>query len=312
MIRVKESTTAPAPRPLAIEHGVPISTWFRIGGKADRLAHPANPAQLQECIRADPALRVLGDGANLLVDDDGVGELVVELSAPTFRAVTFNDKTGLVRACAGAKLPQLINETVRRGLSGLHVLGGIPATVGGALVMNAGGTFGQIADSVVKVHAIDRQGREVTLERAKIPFAYRRSGLNELIITAAEFQLTPGDRATLRTSHLEVMQYKKRTQPMADNSAGCAFKNPTLATDIPGLGKTGERLSAGMLIDRAGCKGLAIGGATVSDRHGNFLTAAPEAKARDVISLMELVTQRVREAFGVALEPEVVIWRRRT
>lgn len=307
MIRLQESTTAPP----TIENDVPISTWFRIGGRADRFARPTSAVQLKECIKIDPALRVLGDGANLLVDDGGVSELVVELSAPALRAVTFDDKTGVVRAGAGAKLPQLINETVRRGLSGLHVLGGIPATVGGALVMNAGGTFGQIADCVVKVHAIDRQGRDITLERAKIPFAYRRSGLSELIITGAEFQLTPGDRATLRTSHLEVMQYKKRTQPMAENSAGCAFKNPTLTTDISGLGKTGERLSAGMLIDRAGCKGLCIGGAAVSERHGNFLVATPDAKARDVIALMELVTQRVRDSFGVTLEPEVVIWRRR-
>lgn len=308
MIGEKEPVTG---RGVKIEHNVPISTWFRIGGKADRFARPTDLPQLRECVKIDPALRVLGDGANLLVDDEGVGELVVELSASAFKSVAFDGKSGVVRAGAGAKLPQLINESVRLGLSGLHVLGGIPATVGGALVMNAGGAFGQIADCVVRVHALDRKGREVTLERAKIKFDYRHSGLGGLIVHAAEFQLTPGDRATLRTRHLEVMKYKKDTQPMADNSAGCAFKNPTLREDAKGLGKAGERLGAGLLIDRAGCKGLSVGGATVSPRHGNFLVTGPDAKARDVIGLMALVTQRVVDAFGIALEPEVVVWRRR-
>lgn len=308
MIGEKEPATGTA---LTIEHDVPVSTWFRVGGKADRFARPTGIGQLRECLKIDPTLRVLGDGANLLVDDDGVAELVVELSARPFKTVMFDNTTGLVRAGAGAKLPQLINETVRRGLSGLHVLGGIPATVGGALVMNAGGTFGQIADCVLRVHALDRRGREVTLERSQIKFSYRHSGLNELILIGAEFQLTPGEGTSLRARHLEVMKFKKSTQPMAANSAGCAFKNPTLREDAPGLGKAGERLSAGMLIDRAGCKGLSVGGAAVSPRHGNFLVTSPDAKARDVIELMAVVTQRVIDAFGIALEPEVVVWSRR-
>lgn len=308
MIGEKEPATGTAP---TIEHDVPVSTWFRIGGKADRFARPTGIGQLRECLRIDPALRVLGDGANLLVDDDGVGELIVELSARPFKSVVFDDTSGLVRAGAGAKLPQLINETVRRGLSGLHVLGGIPASVGGALVMNAGGNYGQIADCVLRVHALDRRGREVTLERAQINFSYRHSGLNDLILIGAEFQLMPGDHKLLRARHLEVMKYKKETQPLGASSAGCAFRNPTLREDAAGLGRAGERLSAGLLIDRAGCKGLSVGGAAVSPRHGNFLVTSPDAKARDVIELMALVTQRVIDAFGVTLEPEVVVWSRR-
>lgn len=302
-----------------IEEDAPIPTWFGVGGRADRFARPLNAPELRDCLKIDPDLKVLGDGANLLVDDDGVSELVIELSSADFKAATFNATTGSLIVGAGHKLPQLINETVRRGLAGLHVLGGIPATVGGALVMNAGGAFGQICDTVVRVFALDREGRDRVLERRDIPFAYRRSGLEGFVLTGAEFALTPSDPEELRRKHLEVMDYKKRTQPMADSSAGCAFKNPTLTRDtlIPDdagtdqPAKAGARVSAGMLIDRAGCKGLTVGGAVVSDRHGNFLTAGAGAKARDVIDLMERVRERVFARFGVTLENEVVVWRRR-
>lgn len=299
---------------IPVERDAPIPTWFGVGGRADRLARPRTTDELRACLAIDPALRVLGDGANLLVDDDGVAELVVVLDAPAFRAVErIGDRSGeavIVRAGAGSNLPKLINETVRLGLAGLERLGGIPATVGGALVMNAGGAFGQIADAVARVHALDRNGRGVTLERPDIDFGYRRSGLESLLLTACDFALRPADTRKLRARHLEVMEYKKRTQPLADRSAGCCFKNPTLDSAIEGIGLPGERVSAGRLIDRAGCKGLAVGSARVSDLHANFLVPARDGRARDVILLMELVERRVFDAFGVHLEREVVVWRR--
>lgn len=305
---------------LEIEYDARIPTWFGIGGKADRLARPRSLDQLAECIRLDPNLRILGDGANLLVDDDGVAELVVVLEGPTFRGWTFDAAT--LRAGAGANLPKLINESVRRGLAGIESLGGIPASVGGAVIMNAGGAFGQIADSVARVHALDRQGRSVTLDRSRIAFDYRHSGLGNLIITQVEFSLTPADPAALRERHLEVMAYKKKSQPMAEKSAGCVFKNPTLTEDLTientdhGAAKphevhrAGSRVSAGMLIDRAGLKGLRVGGASVSPRHANFIVTDAGATARDVIELMDRVALGVFARFGVTLHPEVVIWRR--
>lgn len=305
---------------LEIEYDAPIPTWFGIGGKADRLARPYSLDRLAECIRLDPNLRILGDGANLLVDDEGVAELVVVLEGPTLRGWTF-DATRL-RAGAGANLPKLINETVRRGLAGIESLGGIPASVGGAVIMNAGGAFGQIADAVARIHALDRQGRSVTLDRPRIAFDYRHSGLGNLIITEVEFNLSPADPASLRARHLEVMAYKSKTQPMAEKSAGCVFKNPTLTEDLtlestdPGAPKphevhrAGSRVSAGMLIDRAGLKGLRVGGASVSPRHGNFIVTDAGACARDVIELMDRVALGVFARFGVTLHPEVVIWRR--
>ncbi len=297
---------------IPIVHHAPIPTWFGVGGGADQLATPRDQAELLACVRIDPGLRVLGAGANLLVDDDGVGELVVSLASPAFQGTQWGAE--VVRVGAGVDLPKLIVDAVRRGRAGIEGLGGIPATIGGALVMNAGGAFGQIADCVLRVHAVSRDGREVTLERAAIPFGYRHSGLADLILVGAELSLPPADPAALRDKLKEVMAYKKNSQPMAENSAGCCFKNPTLdrtVRDAQGdIGEPGKRVSAGMLIDRAGLKGLRVGGASVSPRHANFLVTDAGAKARDVIDLIAEITRRVHDTFGVRLQPEVVIWRR--
>lgn len=298
-----------APAGVEILRDQPLETWFGIGGGASRLARPETIEQLRECARIDPNLRVMGDGANLLVDDEGVGELVVELKQGEFVRVHRDERTGLTIAGAGASLPKLIVESVRMGLGGVEGLGGIPATLGGAVVMNAGGAFGQIADVVARVHGIERDGREVVRDREEIDFSYRHSGLEGLIVTKVELDLKPGDPGVLRERLKDVMEYKSRSQPMSERSAGCCFKNPILRRDLEGIGATGARVSAGMLIDKAACKGVSVGGASVSERHANFIVAeAGKAKARDVIGLMDEVARRVHEAFGVALEREVVVW----
>lgn len=294
---------------VAIQRNAPIRTWFGVGGGAGRFAVARDERELSACLRIDPALRILGDGANLLIDDGGVEELVVSL-AGDYERFEADPASGRVFAGAGVKLPRLINETVRLGLGGLEVLAGIPAQVGGALIMNAGGSFGQIADTVRAVHALDRAGRPVLLGRDEIPFAYRESGLGHLVLTGAEFALTPVDPGPLRERMLGIMAYKKNSQPLKDDSAGCVFKNPLLRAPLFGQA-AGERISAGMLIDRAGCKGLSVGGAAVSDVHANFIVTSPGARARDVIDLMEQVSRRVMAEFGVALEREVVVWQRR-
>ncbi|HLO41391.1 MAG TPA: UDP-N-acetylmuramate dehydrogenase [Phycisphaerales bacterium] len=300
-----------------IRTSAPIPTWFGVGGGADRLTAPASIEQLGACLESEPRLKVLGDGANLLVDDDGVSELVVVLDGPEFGKVQIDAKTGGVYAGAAAKLPALIKKTSELGLAGLETLAGFPATVGGAVVMNAGGRYGEISQFITHVHAVDRSGRQLTLTRSEIPFSYRHSGLNHLVITGARFQLIPDDPARLKARRLEVMEYKRQTQPLAENSAGCCFKNPTLAVPLrlespsaPQEFDKGARVSAGLLIDRAGCKGLKLGSAEVSPQHGNFITAAKHGCARDVINLIHEVQRRVLDAHGVQLETEVVIWRR--
>ncbi|MBS0191142.1 MAG: UDP-N-acetylmuramate dehydrogenase [Phycisphaerales bacterium] len=290
-----------------------IPTWFGIGGGAARFAEVSSPAQLRRAVEIDSRLRVLGDGANLLVDDDGVDELVIVMKGE-FAEWTVNSSAATVRVGAGANLPKLINETVRLGLAGLETLGGIPASIGGALVMNAGGKFGEIEQYVLRVFGISRDGREVVLERKDIPFGYRRSGLGEYLLTGCELQLAPEDPAAVRRRQKEVMAYKKGSQPMAEKSAGCTYKNPTLEDDLPELfdanGRAGRRIPAGLLIDRAGLKGLRVGGAQVSDVHANFFVTHPGATARDVIGLMNEVERRVMDRFGVRLTREVVVWSR--
>lgn len=281
-----------------------IPTWFGVGGGAQRYCEPASIDALRACIELEPDLLILGDGANLIVADEGVSRLVVSLKR--LAGANWSDRG--VSVGAGHDLAKLINESVRRGLSGIEVLGGIPASVGGAIMMNAGGKFGSIADAVVRVHTLTRDAREQTLERADIAFAYRTSGLYARIITGVDLALTPADPVALRTRLKDVMAYKKDSQPLKDSSAGCCFKNPTLTRDVDTIGKKGDRVSAGMVIDRAGLKGLRIGSASVSDVHGNFLTADPGGRAGDVIQLIETVRTRVRDRFGIELENEVVVW----
>jgi len=270
------------------------------------------------CVELDPSLVVLGDGANLLVDDAGIESLVVDLSAAAFTAKSqAHEQSGgtiSITVGAGVRLPRLINDTVAAGLGGLEGLAGIPASLGGAVRMNAGGAFGEIASAVVAVQGLDRAGNAVRLERNQIDFGYRRSGLEDLIITAVELGLHPGTKNELKRRRLEVMEHKTATQPLDAKSAGCCFKNPTLERDlddIDGLGAAGERVAAGLLIDRAGGKSLSVRGAKVSELHANFVVTTPDTKARDVIELMELVEQCVFDRFGVTLEREVVVWSRR-
>ncbi len=303
---------------IPIERDAPIPTWFGVGGGADALARPRTEAELLACLDMDPACRILGEGANLLVHDAGVSELIVSLEGPVFTAVEQlpgcegepDSETVIMCTGAGASLQKLVIDSVRQGLAGLEGLGGIPATLGGALVMNAGGSFGQIADIVHSVEALDRTRRKVTLARADIDFGYRRSGLNDLILTTCKLELRRADPAVLRSRLKEVMATKATTQPMGEKSAGCCYKNPTLTRTIEGLGDKDDRIGAGLVIDRAGCKGLSVGGARVSDRHANFFPVAKDASAADVIALMEEVERRVFDRFGIPLEREVILWQR--
>ncbi|MGP1272794.1 MAG: UDP-N-acetylmuramate dehydrogenase [Phycisphaerales bacterium] len=299
---------SPLDRAIELERHAPIPTWFRVGGGADRLARPRDAAELVACLEDDAHLRVLGDGANLLVADGGVRELVVKLDRGAFAEVTIDAQAGLVRAGAGFDLAKLIHLTVREGLVGLQGLIGVPATIGGAVRMNAGGAFGQIADHIERVHAMRRDGALIVLERSDIAFGYRTSGLDDLIVIEAELRLERGSAHAARDELKRIMAAKSASQPLASTTCGCVFRNPTLHEAIPGIGEAGDRVGAGLLIDRAGGKGIAEPGCAVSHTHANFIETGPDATATAVLRLIDRVRALVRDRFGVALETEVVVW----
>jgi UDP-N-acetylmuramate dehydrogenase len=292
---------------LDIERWVPVSTWFGVGGRAERLVRPKSIEELRQCLRIDPDFRVLGEGANLLVEDGSVRELVVRLDA--FDGVEINLE-GTVRAQAGVDLMRLVQDTARAGLEGLHTLAGVPASVGGAVAMNAGGKHGCIFDLLDRVTVMDRQGNVLEVPAYEFGASYRDGGLDGRVVVEAELRLRPADAGQVRDKVKAIMNEKKHSQPLAADSAGCVFKNPVLAYNVRGVGEAGDRVSAGMLIDKAGCKGLRHRGASVSERHANFIVVDKStARARDILTLIDLVRTRVRGHFGVELETEVVIWR---
>lgn len=285
------------------------TTWIGVGGRADLLVSPRSVEALEtlvsRCSREGLPLRVLGSGANLLVADEGVSGIVVKLDQPAFREVGPN-KDGVetrLRAMGGADMMRTLMDATKRGLAGLEMMAGIPASIGGAVRMNAGGAYGCIGDAIESIVCITDQGRRVTYPRDQVRFDYRTSNLHDPIVLAAIFNVEPADPIALRDRVKEIFAYKKGTQPLGAASAGCAFRNPYDPV-------TEERVSAGRLIDEAGLKGLAIGGASVSERHGNFIVTEPGASATDVIGLLDEVARRVFEHCGMTLEREVVVWNR--
>jgi UDP-N-acetylmuramate dehydrogenase len=232
--------------------------------------------------------------------------VVVHLDHPCFRECTLNRRGGVeaVRAMAGTDLPKLILDSARSGLAGLEGLAGIPASIGGAVRMNAGGAFGAIADRLHSVAIVDRRGEIAIHPASDLTMGYRRCRLPGTVLLWAAFRLDEGDPVELRSRVKEVFAYKRSTQPLADHSAGCMFRNPEAEIE-------GVRRGAGWLIDQAGLKGLSVGGAEVSRQHANFFTVRPHATASDLLELSTLVASRVFDRFGIRLEREVVVWSRR-
>jgi UDP-N-acetylmuramate dehydrogenase len=284
-------------------------TWYGIGGRADLLVRPrridALATLIRRCWRSGVPLRVFGRGANLLVADEGVGGIVVRLDQPAFLRTRYRTSgdVQLLLAGAGADLAKTLMDAARRGLEGLSHLAGIPATIGGAVRMNAGGAYGCIGDAVQSVTCLDRHGERVTYRAGDIEFGYRQTNIPDPVILGVNFRLRPDDPIALRKRVKEIFEYKKSTQPLAEHSAGCVFRNP-----IDPVSE--QRVSAGKLIDEARLKGTRIGGASVSTRHANFIVTEPGATADDVIRLMSEIRKRVFEHCGLKLEDELVIWRR--
>ncbi len=273
-------------------------TWFRLGGPAAFLARPRNVpevvALIRRAVETEVPVRILGGGSNVLVDDRGFPGLVIHLESPAFSDVTIDGR----KVIAGAAVPltALISQTARAGLAGLEVLTGIPGTVGGALRGNSGGRQGAIGTFVKKVTVVDDSGEVLTREQEDLRFEYRSSDLDEPIILSAAFELETEDPETVVRRMRRIWIIKKENQPYGHQSSGCIFRNPS------------PEISAGTLIERAGLKGQRVGGAEVSDRHANFIIAHPGAKSADVLELIDLIRQKVRQQFGHDLELQIKIW----
>ena len=280
-------------------HDEPMAphTTFGVGGVVCQFVEPRTVAELAEVWRwaSESALplKVLGRGSNVLVADGHHDWLVV--STARLDGLTRDGAT--VRAGAGVPLARLLAAAGAWGLGGLEHLAGIPASVGGAVAMNAGGRGGEIASRLVGAEVLERSGERRWLDRRSLGLRYRGSAVRDgfPLIVEATFALEPDDPRRLSERRREFLRAKRASQPLGARSAGCVFKNP-------------EDHSAGKLIDQAGLKGARVGGAVVSHKHANFIINRNGATASDVLELIEVVRRRVHDAFGIELELEIEIW----
>jgi len=269
-------------------------TWFRVGGPAQVLFMPEDESDLAYFLGAlspDVTVTVIGLGSNLIVRDGGIAGVVIRLGRG------FSDTAIEVdsRVRAGAAVPDVraAKAAQEAGIAGLAFLRGIPGAIGGALRMNGGAYGGETKDILVEARGVDRSGKLHVFANADMHYTYRHCGAPEdIIFTQALFQGRPGDAAAIAAEMDKITSSREATQPIRSRTGGSTFKNP------PGH-------KAWQLIDAAGCRGLVMGDAQVSEMHCNFLINRGNATAADIESLGEEVRSRVRETSGIALEWEI-------
>lgn len=275
-------------------------TSLRIGGPADIFAMPQDLSSLKNMYinlrRNKIPFFPLGGGTNILVRDGGIEGAVISLRSFRRTGVLSKDnKYAYLFAEAGTLLQRIVNFSKENGYSGVEGLAGIPGTVGGAIFGNAGAFGYEMKDVLISVEVMDIEGRIKRFKAEEINFGYRSTSIsqNELIL-GAEIKLKKDEKEEVSAKIDDFLEKKREKQPLREPSAGCVFKNPA-------------GLSAGKLIDEAGCKGIKIGDVEVSGIHANFFINKGRANASDFIRLMEEVAHRVKERFGAVLEPEIKI-----
>ncbi len=275
--------------------GMEKITWFRAGGPAELLFQPADEADLAEFLQNLPAevpVMVVGIGSNLLVRDGGIAGVVIRLSAKGFGTT---ERIGDRQIRAGAATPdkRLAASALDAGLGGFHFYHGIPGSVGGALRMNAGANGTETRERVVEVRAVDRRGQIHVLSNGEMGYAYRHSSAGkDLIFTSALFAGDPGDPADIRARMDEVQHHRETVQPVREKTGGSTFKNP-------------DGTSAWKEVDEAGCRGLKVGDAQMSELHCNFMINTAAATGHDLETLGETVRARVLANSGICLEWEI-------
>jgi UDP-N-acetylmuramate dehydrogenase len=269
-------------------------TSFHIGGAAEVLVEPADVDDLCRLVAQAHAEKIpifVVGGTNVLVRDGGIRGIVVSLRK---LKVIRQEPNHVLYAEGGVGMPAVIGYAVRRSLAGLEWGAGIPGTVAGCVVMNAGTRLGEMKDSVKAVRMIDQRGCLLDIPASEIPFSYRRAHLPRGIVVGVWLQLKPGEQRQIEKTVKEYLQYRKATQPLTLPSAGCVFKNP-------------PHDSAGRLVEAAGMKGVRIGDAQVSDKHANFMINVGHARAEDVLALIRKVRTAVKKKSGITLELELKI-----
>ncbi|WP_024518108.1 UDP-N-acetylmuramate dehydrogenase [Bradyrhizobium sp. Tv2a-2] len=269
-------------------------TWFRVGGPAQVLFTPADEDDLGYFLKNLPLelpVYVVGVGSNLIVRDGGVEGVVIRLSPRAFGEVSAQ---GDIVTAGAAALDKRVAETAASAnIGGLEFYFGIPGTIGGALRMNAGANGGETRDVLLEATGIDRGGNKQIFSNADMKFVYRANGIDpSIIFTSARFRGTLAAPEAIRARMAEVQTHRETAQPIREKTGGSTFKNP------PGN-------SAWMLVDAAGCRGLRLGGAQVSDMHCNFLINTGDATAEDIEMLGETVRKRVKENSGIELQWEI-------
>jgi UDP-N-acetylmuramate dehydrogenase len=289
---------AQRPRDVAEDYPLARLTTIRTGGRGDFFARPHTDASLAELLAwaaaEDIEVGVVGSGSNLLIADAGFRGLVMKLDG----SLSTIEQDGERLLCGGgARLPQAAAFAARAGLSGLEFGVNIPGTVGGAVKMNANAYGGDLARVLEWVDVTSASGTD-RREPADLGFRYRHSNLEPgEIVARASFALSPAEPDSVKATLADMRSARRAAQPSGIKTFGSTFKNP----DDPHA----EGKSAGVLLDEAGCRGLTVGGARFSERHANFVENMGDATTADVIALMGEGRRRVRERFGVELEPEV-------
>jgi UDP-N-acetylmuramate dehydrogenase len=269
-------------------------TWFRVGGAAELLFSPADEEDLAYFLSnldADVPVTAVGLGSNLLVRDGGVPGVVIRLGRG-FGEISIEGER--LRAGSAAPDVKVARAAADAGLAGLSFYRGVPGAIGGALRMNAGAYGRETKDALIEARAVDRKGRLHVLQNAEMGYGYRHSSAPpDFIFTVALYRGAPGEAATIAAEMETITEARESTQPIKSRTGGSTFKNP------PGK-------KAWQLIDAAGCRGLVVGDAQVSELHCNFLINRGNASAADIETLGEEVRRRVREQSGVELEWEIV------
>ncbi len=269
-------------------------TTFRVGGPADVLVQPdetALAAILALCRQYHVSYSFIGNGSNLLVGDKGIRGVVIEMTDPMGNIEVDGTQ---ITAQAGAMLSKIANTAASNGLGGMEFAAGIPGSVGGAVVMNAGAYGGEMKDIIEKVYVLDENGAQLELDRDALDLGYRHSCIPEkkYIVTKVVLELVPRNEAEIRSEMKELNEKRAEKQPLQYPSAGSTFKRP-------------EGYFAGKLIMDAGLRGYQVGGAQVSEKHCGFVINKGDATAADICQLMRDVADKVQAQFGVVLEPEV-------